>query len=529
MNPLVEYNPDTIGTQLSEKYQIELVVSIEELEQSSSSFLYKKLIPLYQPAFNDQQRFVFVNFAPVQQSTLDHIVAVLNYIDISPYFVLVITNQKSTAEYFKSLPDPILVNLISDWPDTALAKTINTPPLFNDNNQMCAHAWTGLHVNPNGTTQLCCQYRDLIKDDQGNPYNIKNHSIENITDSTYIKKIRQQFRQGTTPTACSSCTKVESLGGTSKRMLTPYKLQNIYGHINWESDANDSLGFIGGHLGNLCNLKCRICDETYSSSIAAEKLKFSEFKNKKQDPVYASLANSWKNYSEEFYSNLHKLVPRIKNFEFLGGEPLLMQENLKFMQYLIDQGHSQDCIFEFTTNGTQWSDVFDQAHLFKRLAITLSIDDLGKRFEYERSGSRWKEVERNIEKFIHQKNSCASMEVNVNITVNIQNVYYLPELIAWLADKGLNTYHYSCLESPVWLAVTAPTQDAKILILEKLLSATMLPQDRAKLAPIIKIIQNAVPSDGKQFCREMKKLDLIRSESFHLTHPEIATVMGYTV
>jgi len=520
-------NFKSITDQLHDQYQIECVVSIEELEQLSSSFLYKKLIPLYQPVYSGQQRFVFVNSVPVDQKTLDHVIATLNYIDISPYFILVVTNQESTATYFKSLPEPITVIQSPEQTDHVPHSVAEIKPLFNTDNKMCAHAWAGLHVNPDGTTRFCCLYHDQIKDEQGIPYNIKNTSIEIITDSEYVKKVRQQFRQGTTPDACNRCSKIESLGGVSKRNLAPYKLENIYGNIDWESDTIDSLGWIGGHLGNLCNLKCRMCSEEYSSSIAAEKIKFSTFKNKKQDPVYAAFSNSWKNYSKEFYSNLKKLVPRIKNFEFLGGEPLMMQENLDFMQYLIDAGHSQDCIFEFITNGTQYPDVFDQSHLFKRLSITLSIDNLGKRFEYERSGSNWDEVERNIEKFIARKNSCSVMQIGANITVTVQNVYYLPELVTWLTNKGVSHYHYNWLEFPGWLSLNMLTPDAKKLVLEKLLSANLPEPDQLKLAPIIQTIKKVIPSDGRKFCEEMKKLDLIRSESFNLTHPEIATAMGY--
>jgi sulfatase maturation enzyme AslB (radical SAM superfamily) len=516
----------SIRNKLSNQYQVECIIFIEEIENSPSSFLYKKLIPLYQPVYHAQQRFVFFNFAPIQKTTLDHIVATLYYIDISPYFISVITNQESTASYFKSLPEPISVILSSE--KSHLQKNITEiKPLFNTDKKMCAHAWTGLHVNPDGTTRLCCEYRDLIKDTQGTPYNIKTTDILGILDSEHIKQVRHQFRQGATPPGCNNCLKIESTGGTSKKSLTPFKLENIYGNIDWESDSIDSLGWIGGHLGNLCNLKCRICSETYSSSIAAEKIKFSLYKNKKQDPVYKFFANTWSDYSGIFYSNLKQIVPPIKNFEFLGGEPLLVLENIKFMQHLIDSGISKDCIFEFVTNGTQYPEIFDHADKFKRLTITLSIDNLGERFELERSGASWNIVENNLEKFINRKNSCTSMKIGVSITVNIQNVYYLPELIAWLTSKGVSHYYYNFLSTPSWLSLNSLTSNAKIIVLDKLLSAELPQQDQTMLATVIQQVQQSATSNGQKFCAEMKKLDSIRSQTFNLTHKEIAEAMGY--
>ena len=497
--------------------EVKCKIAIEELEHRESSFLYKTLAPLCQTAYSEQQRFVFVNFAPVKAATLEHMVAVLNNIDIPTYFVSVTTNQASTARYFRSLPDPISV----------IESSGNTKPLFNSDNKMCAHAWVGLHVDPNGTTRLCCEYLDQIKDNQGRPYNIKNSNILDILDSNYIKQVRQQFRQGITPSACSTCSRRESAGGASKRTLTPYKLKNIYGSINWESDDTDSIGFISGHLGNLCNLKCRICNENFSSSIAAEKIKFSIYQDKKQDPVYQSFANSWANYSEKFYAKLKQLVPQIKNFEFLGGEPLMVKENLDFMQYLIDTGHSKDCIFEFVTNGTQYPDIFNQAHLFKRLTITLSIDNLGERFELERSGADWAIVERNVEQFVSCKNSSSSMEIGTSITVNIQNVYYLPELIEWLTAKGVSHYFYNWLDQPQWLSLDALTPAARDMVLTKLTSSNLPAPDQEKLGMVIERVRQSATSNGDEFCQKMMHLDSIRSQKFSLTHKEIAQAMGY--
>lgn len=510
-----------------DKYQVQCSIFIEELEHSESSFLYKKLSPLYQPVFDEHQRFVFLNFAPVQKQTLDHVVATLNYIDISPYFVLVITDQESTIEYFGSLPEPITT--VRRIGEQYVLPSISTVPVFNTQNKMCAHAWSGLHIFPNGDTALCCEYKELIKDQQGQPYNLKHSSIQNILDSEYIKQIRQQFRSGVTPTGCSSCEKIEALGAQSKRSMTPFKLQNIYGKINWESDQSDSIGFIGGHLGNLCNLKCRICSERFSSSIASEKIKFSLYKDKKQDPVYQAFSNSWANYIEEFYKNLKQMVPPIQNFEFLGGEPLLIKENLEFMQYLLDTGLSKDCIFEFTTNGTQYPEIFNHADQFKRLTVTLSIDNLGEKFELERSGSQWSTVESNIEKFINRKNSCSSMEIGVSITVNIQNVYYLPELVRWLTHKGVSHYYYNWLTSPAWLSLDSLTAAAKTMVIEKLSSTDFSGEDQQKLNTVINKVTESLTSDGRVFCEEMKKLDLIRSQTFDLTHKEIAKAMGYAL
>ena len=97
---------------LLSQYQIDSFVFIEDLESSPSSTLYQTLKPLIQEAYQSHYRFVFFNFRPVDIKTLTHVYNIITFFDISPYFVLVITNQSATKEYFKNLPEPIRVDYI---------------------------------------------------------------------------------------------------------------------------------------------------------------------------------------------------------------------------------------------------------------------------------------------------------------------------------------------------------------------------------------------------------------------------------
>lgn len=497
------------------------VVWIEHLEQQPSSTLYKILIPHYKPVYGNNDRFIFYNFAPVKTSTLDHIVDILQYIDISHWFVTIVTNQTATQQYFNSLSEPIRVEFDSNYTSPEVESPVE--PLFNTNQTMCAHAWAGIHVTPEGSAKLCCNFIPNLKGNAGQEFNIRQHSIIDIVNSDHVKALRQEFRQGKTPSGCANCVATEKSGGTSKRQLTRFKLQNIWGYIDWESDSLSNLGFIGGHLGNLCNLKCRICNENFSSSIAAEKIANSD-QDIKTNPVYSIMHNNnWKHHNEIFFSNI-KQLPQLRNFEFLGGEPLMVKENIEFMQYLVDSNFSHDCIFEFVTNGTQYHDVFDCADRFKRLSITVSIDDIEQRFEYQRSGARWDQLKHNLQKFL----SNTGLKIGVSITVNIQNVLYLPELITWLLSQGVEDYSYNVLLSPNWLSIKNLTPDAKTLVLKKLSSSGLDRDHQANLNYIINVIQNSnCNSSGQEFVKNILSVDYIRNENFAVVHPEIAQVMGF--
>lgn len=514
---------ETIKNRLLAKYKIDAFVFIEDLEVSASSTLHKTLSPLVQTAYQPDYRFVFFNFQPVDNQTLIHIYKIITFLDISPWFVLVITNQTLTQQYFSSLPEPITV----DFTDTNIhnrSVSHRVTPLFNNTGKMCAYAWSGIHVNPSGTCQVCCLYTDTIKDSNGQEFSIKTHNINDIVNSKYLANVRRLFRRGITPVECNQCEVEENNGEMSKRMTASFKLKNIYGDIDWESESQ--FRWISGWFGNLCNLKCRICNENFSSSIAAEKLKQVPVSDIRTHQAYQTLKNNnWNSKNNVFWQSV-KAFPDIKNFEILGGEPLLAEANLQFMQDLIDTGQSQDSVFEFVTNGTQWNDVLEQAYKFKEFRIIVSIDNIKEMFELERSGGKWSTVDENLSRMVALQQQHPSIKVGVSVTVSIQNVLYLPQLIEYLNQKQVCDYGLNILRFPKYLSISMLTTDAKKLVLDTLESANLSNTDKDHLQRVIRSIKRSRTSDGKEFCKYMTQLDLIRKEKFLDTHKEIAQAMG---
>lgn len=520
-------NFETFKQNLQKKFEVDCFINIDNLGHSPSSTLYKILCPHIKTSYQDKYRFIFYNVDVVDISVLEHVQHTISYLDISPYFIEIYTNQTSTANFFESLPEPIKVH----WINLLGVETNNTNvvPLFNTNKKMCAHAWAGLHVWTNGNAGVCCEYKGIILDPQGNPYNIKKHSIQTIVSSEYMNNIRNQMRSGVDPAGCATCTKREQLGTMSRRTLTPYRLSNIWGLIDWETDdVSNNLRYVGGHLGNLCNLKCRICRPEYSSKIAAEELSTVPKDQIKQNSAYIWLENqSWPRKKNEFWNSLKQHAGQIKTFEFLGGEPLLLEQNLEFMQYLIDQGHSQDCIFDITTNGTIYPDIFDQASQFKRLVVTISIDNIGQKYEYERKGASWELLLSNLKKFQTAREKSSNLKIGVNITVNIQNVLYLPELVEWINSEKFDHYYFSILTQPQYLNIQNLTVEAQNLVLNKLSTWQFDSVAKEKIQPILQLLKENCNSDGKDFVEKFQKKDRLRKENFLETHNEIAKAMKY--
>jgi MoaA/NifB/PqqE/SkfB family radical SAM enzyme len=353
-----------------------------------------------------------------------------------------------------------------------------------------------------------------------------------------MQQLRQQFRAGEQPKTCQRCWDEEAAGRTSKRMHSQVRLKELYTQVDWTNDTPDQLWFVDLKLGNICNLKCRICGSWSSSKWADEELKYmpKDF-DKKQHIAYTWLKQgAWpRNQDTNFWNNLRELLPNIKYIEFTGGEPWLIKEHFALLQFAVADGYSKNIDIHYNTNGTVMPDELWLWQNFGRVDIAFSIDNVNERFEYERYGAVWDEVVENIDT-IHRirdtwhgdHNNVSNITTQLCFTVNIQNVYYLDELLAWADTKGFNNIYFNMLHSPDHVSVQRMTSQAKELVLNKLKTVFWTNAFYQKeIDSVINFIELGPGSDGQEFLTKMKRTDAYRKENFADTHPEIAKAMGY--
>ena len=506
---------------LLENYNILGRATLEDFSHQPSSSFYKFLKSIKKSNLDENDRILFDNFVILPENLITHIHKILKDLDIPEFFIVIVTNQPTTVQNFSNIKC-LLIENNSPLDDTK-KKII---PLFNNNDFMCGHAWAGVYLMTDGSARVCCNNSQSITKEDGTLYNIKHDSLEDMLHSQWMKDLRTKFRNNERADSCELCWRREDSGQDSRRTIAPYKLQNIYGDINWEGDGQ--LMFLGGHLGNLCNLKCRICAPENSSSIANEYLEQLPLGTRKSSIYYSILKDREWALDDSFWKIIKDHSTQIKNYELLGGEPFMIKQISDFLDFLVDNNISQETIFYFSTNGTKYPKFLDHITKFNRIEITFSIDNMNERFELERRNAKWIEVQSNIDNLINlQRLSPDHLKLDVCISVGIQNVFYLPELIKWVKLKGFNSYFLNLVDMPDYYSITKLTKQAKQLVLDKLINADIEPDDKNKLAGIIKIIESSGISDGKEFCSATKQLDLLRNENFMQTHTEIAKAMGY--
>lgn len=390
--------------------------------------------------------------------------------------------------------------------------------------------WISIETSPIGTARPCCLAVDEITDANGHKYDLNETNLQTIYNSTYMQNLRQQFRAGEKPETCGRCWQEEDAGRASKRIYSKIRLKELADKVDYANDTPDQLWFVDLKLGNICNLKCRICGSWSSSKWAQEEIDYlPELKNKKEHLAYKFLQQgAWPRKTQTFWDNLRDLLPNIKYFEFTGGEPFMIQEHFDLLQYAVDQGYAKNIDIHYNTNGTQWPDAHELWSHFKRVDIAFSIDNVGDRFEYERYGARWSEVTENILKFHVLRDQYPNkITTQVCMTINVQNVYYLEDLCNWINTQSFNDHYFNMLHDPKHMCIDNLTDEAKQLVIGKLKAGAFTPKHRAEILRVIKFIENGAGSTGEEFLFKMKQTDQYRNQSFLESHTEIAQAMGY--
>jgi hypothetical protein len=237
----------------------------------------------------------------------------------------------------------------------------------------------------------------------------------------------------------------------------------------------------------------------------------------------------WPEESPEFWDNLKTLLPQIRYFEFTGGEPWLIKEHWDLLEYAVDNNYSNNIDIHYNTNATQWPEDTLLWRYFKRVDIAFSIDNVGDRFEYERYGAKWIEANEIIDKtHALQDTTVPNITTQLCFTINIQNVYYLDELLAWADTKGFGSIYFNMLHSPDHMNIQHMTPQAQELVLNKLKKQFWTTDKyQEEIDNVIKFIENGTGSNGERFLFDMQRTDAYRKQNFMETHSEIARAMGY--
>ena len=396
--------------------------------------------------------------------------------------------------------------------------------------KFCVLPWVSIEASPIGTVRPCCLADDEILDDTGNKFELSTANFADIQNSRHMRNLREQFLAGQKPQTCRKCWNEERGGRTSKRMHTLDRLKHSIANTEWTTDAKP-LMFLDLKLGNICNLKCRICGSWSSSQFATEEINQLPREQQKSSHAYQMLrAGAWPRENTQFWQQIDSVLTDIRYIEFTGGEPFMIDEHFDMLQGIVDRGIADQVEIHYNTNGTQYPTRGEAIwQHFKTVEIAFSIDDIGDRFEYQRSNANWQEVCANLDRFRDLKECHQNIVLQVCTTVNVFNVRYLDQVAQWV-DKNkesFNFVYWNMMHDAWYFSIATLPDSAKASITEHLRSADVPQQYREEFDRIVDFMNTGASTDGFMLRMKIADLDRKRNQNLRTVEPEFADLIGY--
>jgi len=386
----------------------------------------------------------------------------------------------------------------------------------------CILPWISIEATPMGTMRPCCLTTNGIPD-----MNLKTHTLEEGFTSDYMVDLRSAFRDGKAPGQCRNCWREEDIGKKSKRQYMLEKFKHI--EVDWDNvEQGHGLQFLDLKLGNICNLKCRICGSWSSSKWAQEEIDYAE--GSKDHIARQWLRDGqWPRKSKTFWDNMDELLPQIKYFEFTGGEPWMIKQHFDLLQRAVDGRYAKDIDIHYNTNTTQFPKDPSIWKHFKHVQIAFSVDNTEERFEYERYGAKWRTTNINIKKVNKLRDELDyPITTQLCVTWNLQNVYYMDEVLTWADTMDFNSVHFNLMHDPWEFSIVNTPMRAKsklMLYLQKCqVKWAKYAQD---IHSIKELVVHSSHPDAQDLHNKLRQTDLYRNQNFAKSHTKIAKVIGY--
>lgn len=336
----------------------------------------------------------------------------------------------------------------------------------------CVLPWMHVAVTPSGSYRLCCNsdpktnkiWKDpktehkFFKDDEPN-------EVANVWHSPDYMEFRRQFLAGERPKTCERCFREEDAGLVSARMR--YNEKWMRDDIELTVTPPLDVRYVDIRLGNLCNLKCRMCNPWSSSQWAKDWNKVVET-SKTLEPS-RKLTDGDIKWMEELSEwpdwrgtrlNFLELADTVEEIYLTGGEPTLARSQYHLLGHCVKKGIAHKIKLKYNTNLTNVpSEMIDLWKHFKRVQLNASIDAVGIRDRYIRYPSSWNKIEENFYKLSTMDN----VDFQVHCTVQALNICALSQLLDWMENNGLehNQLYLNILNHPYALNVRVLPEELK--------------------------------------------------------------------
>ncbi len=408
----------------------------------------------------------------------------------------------------------------------------------------CSSPWLHIRIGHSGKFYVC-RWADRGQpnfDTQDVELSIRNMSLFEYLNSAPMVEIRNQLLTGVKPTACNQCYYQDSFQKLSarKKQLFRSKLddKNTFElkfkqspHYEMFKYSQDNNGLTNVQpidlqidLENTCNVSCIMCHPALSTKLTTDYVKLHQiaptvfvdpprFKCWASDPLLV----------EKFIADL-KQIPNIDYIHFLGGETLFVESFYTICEALIEADLAKNIIVGTTTNGTVYSDRLEKLiPQFRAFHLGLSIESVNPINDYIRYPSEIDKVLQTFSKFYALRKASPTLHLELRITPNIFSIYYLDEVIQYMADNDITAESCYILNNPSMLRIELLPDYLKQQAIQKLVgvaeknSLVRCPQtpDTRNPAFLKQVLSNVIYG-YVDFMQDMKLPDNVEEERYKL-------------
>jgi organic radical activating enzyme len=279
-------------------------------------------------------------------------------------------------------------------------------------NVRCALPWQSLSIDNQGRSRICCNSTAHYSSGTGTKVT-QCGTVGEAMHTDYHAAVRTSMLEGQRHASCSKCWDIEDHGGRSFRQIW----NDILG-------TSDSIvpRYLDITLGNKCNLTCRMCNEWNSHLWQIDNWRLGRYTDR--------------NLSDTFWfedPQARKLImdaaETATHINFLGGEPLIVNEQMDFLARCIDLGRAAEIELSYNSNMTvlrpRQLSLWQQ---FKRVSLSVSLDGVAAQNDYIRQNSQWSDIVANVAR-VHDE--CPNVRMTVHATFGVLNALTVSDLIAW--------------------------------------------------------------------------------------------------
>jgi radical SAM protein with 4Fe4S-binding SPASM domain len=433
---------------------------------------------------------------------------IINQVDISNCFILLITTNTDVENEIEFITKFYSVDT------TPINFSITTghykKEVVTYSNTACKKLWNHLYVGTDSNVNPCC-----LADHRFPLGNINTDSIDNIIHSEKSNQIRNWMSQGYRPVACQTCYIKEDNNIISARINCDPSEQTI------------DITSLDIRINNICNFKCRMCSEYFSSAIQQETIKIygKDAKLGHEQNLLTTPLSIEK--SSQFSAIAPYITSNVEHIYFAGGEPLMTSEHYQVLDKLIDIKHT-NLRLTYNTNLSKLTykniNVIDYWNQFRNVTVGASIDASDAVAEYVRHGTIWTDIVENIRII---KKYAPNVNLTITSTVSFLTIENLIKLqTKWLDEKLFNVVDLTLtvLISPNNLSPAAlPThhkQRLRNIILKHIdiLGETKVAKQWQDV--LLYMMNNNYTHTLSDFVQRTRVLDNHRNESFVDVFPE---------